>query len=149
MSRSSFKAQKHRANLAILLAFGMVLYAMLSAAGYYNLFEYIGLIHSRGVLRSRSIIRFEENFDCLTDELDPAEPINFVTVAPPEIRIEYFQLTQYTLAPVLLEGGNRRPLVIAYVENPDDMNIIIDQYPDWQIIKSCGDSMILFRRVPE
>jgi hypothetical protein len=136
--------QNLRTILAAAAAFGMVAYALWSTVNYYDLSDTVARIGSRGFLIGRSTARFEENFNCLKDDLDPAEPVSFIAVAPSVQAIEYYQLAQYALAPVLLDSARNRPLVIVYAPEPDDMVTIMADHPEWQMIDSCGDQVALF-----
>jgi hypothetical protein len=126
----------------------MSLYALWNVSQYYGLFEYVSNISARGFLRSQSIVRYEENFACLKVVLDPSEPVGFITRGPSSLSIEYFQLAQYTLAPVLLELKSGHRLVVGYFPSPGDREAILDEHPELDVLLECGDEVALLVRSP-
>ena len=137
-----------RIGVGIALIAVLSVFALWNAARYYGLPEYVSGIIARGFMRSRSIVRFEEQFACLREVLDPSEPVGFITFGPSSVAIEYFQLAQYTLSPVLLELNNRHPLVVGYFPSPDDRRAVLDAHPNLEVILDCNNEVALLGRRP-
>ena len=93
---------------------------------------------------SYSLIRFEEEWDCLRDDLEPHTPVGFVAPLPPEIATEYYLLAQYALTPVLVENSAQHGLVLGYAPDPGDLDALLSAHPNLRVQKNCQNGVILF-----
>ena len=73
------------------------------------------------------ITRYERRFDCLRDQLDPGEIVGFAAAVDLEQFTEYYLLTQYTLAPVLVANAVNHPVIVGFFPPPDGRDQIAAQ----------------------
>jgi hypothetical protein len=129
---------------------GIVAVVALALLALYNTLRYqdAGEILSRAQRSGRwmgySLIRFEVQWDCLREDLEPHALVGFVTPLPPEIATEYYLLAQYTLAPVLVENSAQHALVLGYAPDPGDLDTLLSAHPNLRVRKNCQNGVILF-----
>jgi hypothetical protein len=137
-----------REKLGFLLSIGLACWALISALAYQNTIEDLQQWFRSGIQISQSIARYEEKLTCLQDDLSPEATVGFVTLLPPDLASEYYQLTQYALVPVLVEFSTENSLIVGYVPNPSDIQTILSDHPSYRITKECGNEIVLFERTP-
>lgn len=71
-----------------------------------------------GGIPTDPLTRYERRFDCLRKQLDANETIGFATGVDPDQYTEYYLLTQYTLAPVLVANEKDRPVIAGFFPSP-------------------------------
>jgi hypothetical protein len=92
------------------------------------------------------ITRYEERFDALRKLLPPSGAVGYTT--SPEIRADWatfyyhYYLTQYTLAPLIVDDSIRHELVIG---NFPDSQPQSDVVPGLTRVADCGSGILLFR----
>jgi hypothetical protein len=133
---------REKAGLVFLVLFS--LFSILNTVYYKEIIEHFAVSKMRGYWISLSITRYENQLDCLRAELDPSKEVGFITTLPLESANEYYALTQYALAPVLLGKSERYPLVIGYGPNPNDIETLMNTYPSLRIVKQCKNGVVLF-----
>lgn len=140
--KTRFSSQvRERIGLAVLIVFS--LYAILNTLNYEGFADFFTLAINQGRWMSLSITRYEQKWDCLRAELDPGVEIGFITPVPDYLAIEYHQLTQYTLAPVLLGKTTHFAQVIGYAPRPGDVELLAQGHPELSIIKQCEGGILL------
>ena len=137
-----------RAKLGFLLSISLAFWALFSALAYQNITEYFQRWLQTGIKISQSVARYEEKLTCLRDELPAEATVGFITLLPPDQASEYYQLTQYALVPVLVEFSTENSLIVGFLPDPNDVQTILSDHPRYQIIKDCGNEIVLFERAP-
>lgn len=130
-----------REKLGVILLVLFSLFAIFNSLNYVNAFE---LLSKKESFMSLATTRYEHYWDCVRDEIEPGSEVGFVTPPDPN-EDEYYLLTQYTFAPTLLSSSDQHPLVLGYVPNPGDLDIVLSQHPNLHIIKECDNGVVLFR----
>jgi len=130
--------------VGILVVAGLALLALYNTLRYQDAGEILSRAQRSGQWMSYSLIRFEEQWDCLRDDLEPDAVVGFVTPLPPEIATEYYLLAQYTLAPVLVENSAQHGLVLGYAPGPGDLEVLLSADPNLRERKNCQNGVILF-----
>ena len=130
--------------MGILVVAGLALLALYNTLRYQDAGEILSRAQRSGQWMSYSLIRFEEQWDCLRDHLEPDAVVGFVTPLPPEIATEYYLLAQYTLAPVLVENSAQHGLVLGYAPGPGDLEVLLSADPNLRERKNCQNGVILF-----
>ena len=133
-----------REKVGILVVAGLALLALYNTLRYQDAGEILSRAQRSGQWMSYSLIRFEEQWDCLRDDLEPDAVVGFVTPLPPEIATEYYLLAQYTLAPVLVENSAQHGLVLGYAPGPGDLEVLLSADPNLRERKNCQNGVILF-----
>lgn len=135
-----------RENIGILFVVVLSFLALFNTLNYQDSLELLNRAKRTGRWMSYSLIRYEERWDCLRNDLQPDSIIGFVTPLPPFLAIEYYQLTQYTLSPVVVDNSENYALVLGYAPNPGDFETLQGRYPNLRVVKQCNEEVFLFRR---
>jgi hypothetical protein len=133
-------------NAGILFVVVLSFLALFNTLNYQDSLELLNRAKRTGRWMSYSLIRYEEQWDCLRNDLRPDSIIGFVTPLPPFLAIEYYQLTQYTLSPVVVDNSENYALVLGYAPNPGDFETLKSRYPNLRVVKQCNEEVFLFRR---
>jgi hypothetical protein len=133
-----------REKAGIVAVVALALLALYNTLRYQDAGEILSRAQRSGQWMSYSLIRFEEEWDCLRDDLEPHTPVGFVTPLPPEIATEYYLLAQYALAPVLVENSAQHGLVLGYAPDPGDLDALLSAHPNLRVLKDCQNGAILF-----
>lgn len=137
-----------REKLGFLFGASLAIFALVSVISYLGIFEYFQQTTKSGIRISRSVARYEEKLTCLNAELEPDAVVGFITLIPSAQATEYHQLTQFALVPILVEYSAENSLVVGYVPGSDDIETIQTMYPDYQVVKDCQNTIVLFERIP-
>lgn len=135
-----------RENVGVLFVIALSFLALFNTLNYQGSLELLDRSKRTGRWLSYSLIRYEEQWDCLRNDLRPDSIIGFVTPLPAFSAIEYYELTQYTLSPVVVDNSENYALVLGYAPNPGDFQILQSMYPNLRVVKQCSQKVILFER---
>lgn len=142
------RISKSRECLGVLLVVGLAIFALVSSFDHLNLQKYLTRAERNGVWLESSVSRFGEQLACLDDVLSPDQTVGFVAALSPTQNTEYYQLTQYFMAPILVARSARHSLVIGYAPQPGDLDLILQSYPGLKIVKNCENGVVLFAGEP-
>jgi hypothetical protein len=126
----------------------LAIFALISTLNHLNLIKYIARVYPTGNWFNLSVYRYGEKLDCLDGDLSPHHTVGFIADFNHTQNIEYYQLTQYFLAPTLIAFSTEQPYVIGFAPQPDNLESILSSHPDLQIIKDCENGIILFAGEP-
>lgn len=136
-----------RENIGILFVVVLSCLALFNTLNYQDSLGLFNRAKRTGRWMSYSLIRFEEQWDCLRNHLRPDSVVGFVTPLQPTLAMEYYQLTQYTFSPVVVDNSDNYALVLGYAPSPGDLETLQSKYPNLRVVKKCSDEAILFERV--
>jgi hypothetical protein len=122
------------------------------AFDHFNPQEYIAKLSKKGEVPIDPITRYERSLDCLLHWLPKEEIPGFVTSFDQNsLAIEYYQLTQYALAPRLMMNSIDLDKIIGYIPEEDDLDRILSKIQsetgrDVVILARCKPDIYLFER---
>lgn len=108
-----------RINLGVLLIIVIAGLSAMRLTVWLKPFDLLQEVVEAGGVPLDPLTRYERRFDCLREQLDPDEIIGFAASVDPEQYTEYYLLTQYTLAPVLVAYEVGRPRIAGFFPSTD------------------------------
>ena len=139
---------KTRERIGTILIISLAFFALVSAFYHLKEYDFLQRAYRNQRWMNLSVYRFGDQLSCLKSELTPDQTVGFIAQLNHTQNIEYYQLTQYFLAPILIDRSVDHPMVIGYVPHPDHLENILQSHTDLRIIKDCDNGIVLFANEP-